>query len=81
MLKKILLITLSIIDALLLYYGICHISAGLDAPVLIGPSGSAYFMGLHIMGFVFMAIFAVLLIVIIMIALYMKPKGKQNEKS
>ncbi len=81
MLKKILIISLSVVDLLLLYYGICHIAGGLDAPVLVGANGNAYFMGLHIMGFVFMALFAVLLIVIIMIALYMKPKGKQNEKS
>lgn len=79
MLKKILLISFSIVDLLLLYYGICHIAAGINAPVLVGPSGNAYFMGLHIMGFVFIGLFAVLTITIIMIALYMKPKGKKNE--
>ncbi len=78
--KIILLIVLSLVDALLLYYGICHIIAGNNAPVLIGAEGPTYFMGLHITGFAFMAGFAVLLIVIIMIALYMK-KGKSDEKN
>ncbi len=81
MLKKILISALSVIDAFLLYYGICHIIEGLNAPVLVGNGGNAYFMGLHIMGITFISIFAVISIVIIMIALYMpNKKGKVNEK-
>ena len=81
MLKKILISILSIIDVLLLYYAACHIHGGIISPVLVGADTNAYFMGLHIMGFTFLAIFAVLLIVIIMLALYMPNGRKKNEKN
>lgn len=81
MLKKILIIVLSIIDAFLLYYGVCHIVAGYTSPTLVGASGNAYFMGLYIMGFTFISIFAVILITIVMIALYMPSKRKVDEKN
>ena len=80
MLKKVLIISLSVIEAFVLYYGICHIVAGINAPVLVGENGKAFFMGLNITGFIFMSLFAILLIAIIMICLYMKPKGNKNEK-
>lgn len=78
MLKKILIITLSIIDAVLLFFAINHFVAGFSTPSLVGASGNAYFMGYHIVGIVFASIFTVVLICIIMICLYMKPKGKQK---
>lgn len=85
MFKKILLTVLSVVDAILLFYGVRHIIAGYQGPMLVGSNGNAYFMGLYIMGFTFISIFAIILITIIMIALYMPKdllsKRCKNEKN
>ena len=80
MLKKIILISLGIVEAFLLYYGICHLIAGYNTPMLVGGSGNACFMGLFIMGFTFMSVFAVLLVFMIEIALDMPSTIKRKSK-